>query len=146
MFAFILPFIKFISPAITFLKKILTITLPIPIFVILIIGGWYYFDKNSAIKQAVRKATQELVAGAELKAKDAIIAAKESQIAYIQAANVRQAQRLEITQKSNNNFNQRLTEIVSNNKDLKDKLNEIAKNRGCDFVDDDFLKLLQSDQ
>ena len=147
MFTFLIPFVKFITPVFDFLKKILVITLPIPVFVILIIAAWWYIDKNSAVKHAVKQAVQELVAGAELKAKDAVIAAKEAQIAFIQDNNVRQAKRLEITQKANTNFNIRIAEITSNNKDLRDKLNEIASNRKCsDVVDSDFLKLLQSDQ
>lgn len=56
------------------LLDVLLITIPIPIGVIIIaIGiGWYY--KNSEVSKSVKAAITELVAGAELKARDDVIA------------------------------------------------------------------------
>lgn len=125
------------------LKKIAMITVPIPLFVIVIVAIWFHFDKQSAIKQAIVK----LVAEAELKAKDAIIESKETQLKFIQQANVRQARRLEIEQQANNDFKIRIDEITATKDEFKDKLNEIVSKRQCnDVVDSDFIKLLQSDQ
>lgn len=39
---------------------------PIPVIAILGVLGWWQFDKNSAIKTAVRKSITEFVTGAEL--------------------------------------------------------------------------------
>lgn len=47
---------------------ILTYCIAIPIWIILIAGGWIWWDRTSAVRVAVNKAVTQLVAGAELDA------------------------------------------------------------------------------
>lgn len=124
------------------IKKVLMFTIPLPVWALLIVGIWFHFDKTSAVKQALA----QLVASAELAAKDAIIESKNLQIKFVQENNVRQAKLLEIEKRASDIFESRLNEINSNSKELKDKLDAIASSGKCDVIDDDFLKLLQSDQ
>jgi len=51
--------------------SVLGFIIPVPVGVILVLSGWLYFDRNSAVREAVNKATTELVAGAELRAAEA---------------------------------------------------------------------------
>lgn len=50
-----------------FLKPILTFGITLPVWAFLVVGGWLYFDKASSL----RKATANLVAGAQLEALNA---------------------------------------------------------------------------
>lgn len=50
---------------------ILTYCIAIPIWILLIAGGWVWFDRTSAVRTAVNKAVTELVAGAQLEALNA---------------------------------------------------------------------------
>ncbi|TJW14475.1 MAG: hypothetical protein E5W82_10895 [Mesorhizobium sp.] len=61
-----LPIWKVIGP-------ILTYCIAIPIWIILIAGGWIWWDRASAVRLAVNKAVTELVAGAELDALNATL-------------------------------------------------------------------------
>lgn len=53
-----------------FVKPILAFGITLPVWAFLVVGGWLYFDKASAL----RKATANLVAGAQLDAANAQIA------------------------------------------------------------------------
>ncbi|TIX28940.1 hypothetical protein [Mesorhizobium sp.] len=52
---------------------ILTYCIAIPVWIILIAGGWVWLDKTSAVRAAVNKAVTQLVAGAELDALNATL-------------------------------------------------------------------------
>ncbi len=66
--------IAFLKPVWAFLKVGITI----PIWIIIAAGIWWQVDKGSAIKEAVKRATTQLVAGAELEALRAQRAAAEA--------------------------------------------------------------------
>lgn len=52
-------------------RPILVFGITLPVWAFLAAGIWLYFDKTSAIRQAVNKATTEMVAGAQLDALNA---------------------------------------------------------------------------
>ena len=124
------------------IKKPLAFAIPLPVWVILLIGVWVHFDKSSAIRYAIA----EYVAAAQLEAKESIIRTKELQLELQEDANKRQAERIRSIEIANINFKTQLSNISTNNKTLKEQLNEIVKNNTCDGVSDEFLKLLQSNQ
>jgi hypothetical protein len=64
----------FLTAAWGILRPILVFGITLPVWAFLIAGGWLYFDKTSAIRAAVNKATTELVAGAQLDALQASLA------------------------------------------------------------------------
>lgn len=55
----------------SFVRPILVFGITLPVWVFLVGGAWLWFDKTSAIRQAVNKATAELVAGAQIEALNA---------------------------------------------------------------------------
>lgn len=74
--------------------RLAMISIPIPIGLILAAGLWLWIDRTSAIRQAVDSAVTDLVAGAELAAKnekikglEKIAAAQEAKAAALEAAN-----------------------------------------------------------
>lgn len=128
--------------ALAFLRplwKLLTFVIAIPIWLILIVGLWLYFDKSSDIRKAVDDAVKELVAGAELEAASAKIDALER----IAAENKRLADRLE---KANRALD---TEMLNTNRELENANADIEKLLSrpdrirCD-LDDDLYNGLRS--
>lgn len=74
--------------------RLAMVSIPIPIGLIAAAGLWLWIDRTSAIRQAVDSAVTDLVAGAELAAKDEKIAglekiadAREAKAAALEAAN-----------------------------------------------------------
>ncbi|MCC2096917.1 MAG: hypothetical protein KDJ29_08490, partial [Hyphomicrobiales bacterium] len=74
--------------------RLAMVSIPIPLGLILAAGLWLWIDRTSAIRQAVDSAVTDLVAGAELAAKDAkieglekIAAARAAKAAALEAAN-----------------------------------------------------------
>ncbi|MGX9145955.1 hypothetical protein [Mesorhizobium sp. 128a] len=55
-------------------RPILVFGITLPIWVFLVAGAWLYFDRTSAVRAAVNRATTELVAGAQLDALQAQVA------------------------------------------------------------------------
>lgn len=53
------------------IRPILIFSIALPLWVFLVAGIWLYVDKTSAVRQAVNKATTQLVAGAEISALNA---------------------------------------------------------------------------
>lgn len=53
---------------------VLTFNIALPLWVFLVAGGWFYFDKHSAIRTAVNQVVTKLVAGAEIEALNAKLA------------------------------------------------------------------------
>ena len=73
---------------------VLTAGITVPVWLIVGGGLWLHYDKNSAVRQAVDRATTQLVAGAELAAKDQkihslekIAAAREARASALETAN-----------------------------------------------------------
>lgn len=54
-----------------FFKKLLTFGITLPVWIFLAAGVWLWWDKTSAVRQAVDKAVTEIVAGAQLDALNA---------------------------------------------------------------------------
>lgn len=52
----------------TWVLPILTFGITLPVWFFLAAGGWLWWDKTSAVRQAVDKAVTELVAGAQIEA------------------------------------------------------------------------------
>lgn len=83
----ILPYLRVLGPALVFasplfalllpdggiLRRILTVRIPLPVFVILGIALWAWLNQNSIAMTAAKNATKDLIAGGELAAKDAQI-------------------------------------------------------------------------
>jgi hypothetical protein len=60
--------------------RALTISLPVPLFVIALALGWWQLDKTSAVRRAVDKAITEAVAGAQIAALEAQLAERNRQL------------------------------------------------------------------
>ena len=100
--------------------KILTIGITIPIWLMLVVGGWLYFDRNSAIRQAVDQAVTQLVDGAELEAARARAEALElvnaelkGRAEALEGANQRFSESLRQAQLDLENANDQITELAS---------------------------------
>lgn len=65
------------SAALALLGRVLTICIPVPVIAIVAVAGWLWIDRTSAVRQAVDKATAELVAGGQIAALKAQAAAAE---------------------------------------------------------------------
>ena len=108
--------------ALGFLKpigRILAFGVTIPVGVILAAGLWVHFDKGSTVRQAVDRAVQELVVGAELEAERAknaalseIITELEGQAAALEAANKRFSENLRTAQLDLENANDEIRELA----------------------------------
>lgn len=56
------------------IRPILTFGITLPVWLFLVAGGWFWWDKTSAVRTAVNNAVTELVAGAEMDALKAKLA------------------------------------------------------------------------
>jgi hypothetical protein len=65
------------SAAWAMLARVLTFCIPVPVIAIAAVAGWLWIDRTSAVRQAVDRATAELVAGGEIAALKARVAAAE---------------------------------------------------------------------
>lgn len=66
------------------LWRVLRISVPIPLALIIAAGLWVCFDKASAVRMAVNKAVTELVAGAELDALQAQVIEERRLRAFVE--------------------------------------------------------------
>lgn len=64
--------------------RVLKITIPLPLVVLVAMAGWWWIDKTSAIRHAVDKAVTELVAGEELAAARALAEGEKEVREFIQ--------------------------------------------------------------
>ncbi|EDQ33967.1 hypothetical protein HPDFL43_05920 [Hoeflea phototrophica DFL-43] len=126
--------------------RILGFTIPVPVTLILAALAWVQFDKSSAIRSAVNERVKEMVAGAEIEALEAQIAAQR-QIAARSAEAAREAQRrLTVEATARTNLSMRLMAIQTENEILNDDLADLLSrpvDRDC-AVDADVLGRLQS--
>lgn len=77
---------------------VLTFNIALPLWVFLVAGGWFYFDKHSAIRTAVNQAVTKLVAGAEIEALNAKLA-EEQRIRQWSEAKEAEANRIAETER-----------------------------------------------
>ncbi len=68
------------SAVLALLGRVLTISLPVPLFVIAMAIGWWQIDKTSAVRRAVDKAITEAVTGAQIAALEAQLAERDRQL------------------------------------------------------------------
>ena len=104
---------------------VLSFTLKIPIFLLLLISLWVYCDRHSAIRQAVDNAVVKLVAQSELAAKDELIALKQAQVEQLQRTVQRTEQRLAEEKAANLALEAEKEAAEQTNQSLKEKLDAI---------------------
>lgn len=90
----------------------------IPIGLIVIAGAWLYFDRSSAIRDAVDRAVTELVAGAELEA------ARQRNVALLQIVE-EQRRRAEAAGRARDEFERAKAEAEAKIGDLADEIAEL---------------------
>jgi hypothetical protein len=129
----------------TVVKRILGFIVPVPVVVILAALAWVQFDKSSAIRQAVNERVTEMVAGAEIAALEAKLAA-QVQIADRAAEAAQEARRrLTVESTARTNLTVRLAAIQTENEILNDDLADLLSrpvDRDC-AVDDSVLDRLR---
>lgn len=129
----------FLKPMGKMILGILTFGITLPVGVILAAGIWVHFDKNSTVRQAVDRAVEELVTGAELEAEKAKNAALESVISELKG----QADALEA---ANRRFSDNLRTAQLDLENANDEIRELAVrpvNNKC-VVDGNVIKLLRN--
>ena len=124
--------LKFISPVFKMIREVASVVIPIPIFIIVLICLWAYYDKSSAVKIAVKNAVQELVAGAELDAKDAIITQQRDTLTFMQEAAKRQNDRLISEVEANKQFNEETEALAKQNQILEESLRNVKPEKTND--------------
>lgn len=120
----------FLKPMGKMILGILTFGITLPVGVILAAGIWVHFDKNSTVRQAVDRAVEELVTGAELEAEKAkndalerVISELKGQAEALEAANRRFSDNLRTAQLDLENANDEIKELATrpvNNKCVVD--------------------------
>lgn len=113
-----LAFLAGFRPILSAIWGVLKIGITVPLGLILAAGIWWHFDKGSAVKAAVARATKELVAGAEIAAAKSEAEAlrlilKESQIRAAMAA------------EANRKFENALVEADRRALELEDEIAEL---------------------
>lgn len=106
--------------------KVLTIGIIIPIWLILLVLGWSYIDKNWSVKRAVNKAVTELVAGAELKAAAATIENEKRLRTFAEGSLLEAKLRAEAAERANTKFQVELEEKEKENEELEKELQTVA--------------------
>ncbi len=118
MAAVLLPFVK---AAWGFLK----ITIPVPLAALVAAFLWVQFDKGSSVRKAVDKAVRQLVAGAELDAARAALAAQRE----LSAAWARQAHAAAASARADalarEAFEQLLAASEAENKDIQNEIDDL---------------------
>lgn len=118
---------------------LLTFGITLPVWVFLAAGAWLYFDRGSAIREAVDQAVTELVAGEEL-------AAERARVKALQAIQAETARRLAATKTANRAFTEKLAEADRQKQELSDEINQMlsAPLAGSCAVDDGILDRLRN--
>lgn len=80
------------TPLLGIAWRVLTFMVPVPVILIVAALAWVQFDKASSVRQAVNARVKELVAGADIAALEATLAA-ERQISARQADAAKEAER-----------------------------------------------------
>lgn len=110
----------FLRPLAKTVMTVLTFGITIPVGVILAAGLWVHFDKGSTVREAVDRAVQELVSGAELEAERAktaalelVVSELEGQAEALRAANRRFSENLRMAQVDLENANDEIHELAT---------------------------------
>jgi cell shape-determining protein MreC len=101
--------------------KILTFLIPVPVFALALIFIWGWFDKSSAVRRAVN----QVVAGAEIDAANARAEAQARLKQMTQAALLEQAKRALAAEVANRQFADQLAKAESLNQELTDELDDL---------------------
>jgi uncharacterized membrane protein len=125
------------------IKPVLTISIPLPLFVLLLAGIFIYYDRESAITKAVNSAVTKLVAGSELAAKDAIIAGQADTIMSQKMFEVTQDERITSAEAANKEFQTNLESTTLENKTLLERLNNVKPQTSTPGKPDSCGKLTQ---
>ncbi|MCA0276233.1 MAG: hypothetical protein LCH86_09525 [Proteobacteria bacterium] len=117
--------------------RVLTVMIPIPLVLIIAAGIWVHFDKSSAVRRAVDKAVTELMAGAELDALKAQLAAEKTARAFLEgkAASLAEA---------NQRFEDARIAAERKNEGLSDELDELKAQAPGTTVDQPMLDRLHN--
>ncbi|RWX72613.1 hypothetical protein [Mesorhizobium sp. M2A.F.Ca.ET.039.01.1.1] len=147
--AFLLPLwlaVKpFLSAAWAILKPILTFGITLPVWAFLIIGGWLYFDRNSAIREAVSNATAELVAGAKLDALEAQVAEERRMRAWAEGKAAEAQAIAESDRAARQALQAQLAVSPTENTKMQEELDAIAADPdGCGRGDKSFVDGLRA--
>lgn len=116
-----------LSKVFTFIKDLLLVKISLPVIVFVLLGGWLYYDKHSAIRQAVDNAVTKLVAGSELAAKDALIDLQKTQLEQLNRTVQRQEERLAAEKAANLALEAEKEQAEEANKSLMEKLDAIPR-------------------
>ncbi|BCH33110.1 hypothetical protein MesoLjLc_50400 [Mesorhizobium sp. L-8-10] len=100
------------------LRPILTFGITLPLWVFIAAGGWLWWDRTSAVREAVEKAVTELVAGAQLDALESQLVEERRLRAFVEG----KARALEIANKA---FEEKYLLAELEKEGLADELDEI---------------------
>lgn len=125
----------------SFIRPILVFGITLPVWVFLVAGAWLWFDKTSSVRQAVNKATAELVAGAQLEALNAQLV-EERRIRAWSDGKAEEAAKIAADERAARvDLEQQLTQTDAQKKESDDELAALkakAVSAGC-TVDDGLL-------
>ena len=125
--------------------RILRLTIPLPVAVILAALAWAHFDKSSAIRSAVNDRVKEMVAGAEIAALEAQLAAQRDIAARLDEVSTEAQRRLSAAADAQLSLAMRLQAAEAKNGDLNDELDDLLSrpvDRDC-AVDSDLIGRLR---
>ncbi|MBT1154392.1 hypothetical protein J1C56_02175 [Aminobacter anthyllidis] len=108
--------------------RVLTIMIPIPLALIVAAGLWVHFDKASAVRKAVNKAVSELVAGAEIDALEAKLAAERDLRVFAEG-------RASALADANRHFEEQRIATERENEGLSDEIEQLKAGAVPDGVD-----------
>lgn len=110
----------------SFLRPILVFGITLPVWAFLVAGAWLWFDKTSSVRQAVNKATAELVAGAQIEALNAQLV-EERRIRAWSDGKAEEAARIAADERAARvDLEQQLTQTDADKKEMADELAAIA--------------------
>lgn len=125
----------------SFIRPILVFGITLPVWVFLAAGIWLWFDKTSAVRAAVNKATAELVAGAQIEALNAQLV-EERRIRAWSDGKAEEAAKIAADERAARvDLEQQLTQTDAQKKESDDELAALkakAVSVGC-TVDDGLL-------
>ncbi len=142
---FAAPLVALLLPTGVFFRRILTFSVPLPVFVILggLLFGW--LNQQNAVVKATRETTQKLVAGAELEAAEKTVRAKNRVIAEMIRAADRASEIRAADAAAEARLAEHAREMAEENRILKDELNALlTKDTGSPSVGRDLFNRLRN--
>jgi len=125
--------------------RVLGFIVPVPLILVLAALAWAHFDKTSAVRSAVNDRVKEMVAGAEIAALEAQLAAQRDIAARLDEVSTEAQRRLSAAVDAQLSLAMRLQAAEAKNGDLNDELDDLLSrpvDRGC-AVDADLLGRLR---